>query len=144
MPYAIIEYVPEKGYSFIEYSRELNESSLEKIWCKAMPRGIGWRSFVGARILRGFYIGSAQIALSYVEVTREEDEFGRSGLLKAFIKIMRPYEYIQCLQEELVNLPRIARDEAIRKSPDLSQIIFKTARNLRTCFLNKGDGRMAS
>lgn len=140
IPYAIIGYIPGKGYGFIEHSPELDESSLAKIWRQAIPRGTGWSTFIGARILKGFHIGQASVVVSSIRVTKEQDEFGRSGLLKASVQIMSPSEYVQHLRKELADLPQIARDEAERKFPTLSQLMLKTTRHLRTMIVHPYQG----
>ncbi|MBN2469195.1 MAG: hypothetical protein JXN59_00620, partial [Anaerolineae bacterium] len=103
------------GYAFTTPTTGFDDQTLKTIWQNAMPRGQGWRRYIGARSLKCFALdGGRRLAVSDVCVTEQADETGRQGIRRAAITVLDAADYMDYLTLRLVMLPDRARQEAER------------------------------
>ncbi len=112
----VIEYVldgPRPGYAFSTVPNGTDPETLRVIWQHAMPRGQGWRRYVGARTLKCFPLdGGRQAAIADVTVTGQTDETGRGGIRRTEITILSGDDTLDYLALRLALLPETARAAA--------------------------------
>ena len=115
----VIEYVLDgkrPGYNFTTPTTSLSDSTRKAIWQQAMPRGQGWRRYIGAQSLKCFPVESdRRVAISEVTVTNQVDEGGRQGIRRAEIKLISAADFLDYLTLRLTMLPESVRAEADRK-----------------------------
>ncbi|MBN2471978.1 MAG: hypothetical protein JXN59_14755 [Anaerolineae bacterium] len=115
----VLEYVLDgrrPGYNFTTPTSGYDPETLKTIWQQAMPRGQGWRDFIGARALKCFPLaGGRQAAISEVTVTDQADEIGRQGIRRAAITLLDGADFLDYLALRLALLPEQARQEATRR-----------------------------
>ncbi len=115
----VIEYVLDgrrPGYNFTTPTNGHDPDTLKAIWQQAMPRGQGWRDYIGARALKCFPLeGGRQAAIAEVTVTDQADEIGRQGIRRAEITLLDGADFLDYLALRLALLPEKARQEAERR-----------------------------
>lgn len=115
----VLEYVLDgrrPGYNFTTPTNSYDPDTLKAIWQQAMPRGQGWRDYIGARALKCFPLaGGRQAAIAEVTVTDQADEIGRQGIRRAEITLLDGAEFLDYLALRLALLPEQARQEAERR-----------------------------
>jgi hypothetical protein len=112
----VIAYVldgPRPGYAFTTPPNGTDPETLKAIWRQAMPRGQGWRHYIGARTLKCFPLdGGRRAAIARVTVTDQADEIGRQGIRRAEITILSGEDILDYLALRLAMLPEAARAAA--------------------------------
>lgn len=112
----VIEYVLDgkrPGYNFTTPTDGYDPAALKTIWRNAMPRGQGWRRYIGAHTLKCFPLnGGRQAAISEVTVTDQQDETGRQGIRRATITVLDGADFLDYLALRLAMLPAPLREEA--------------------------------
>lgn len=112
----LIEYVlggKRPGYNFTTPTDAYDPDTLKAIWRNAMPRGQGWRRYIGAHTLKCFPLnGGRRAAISEVTVTDQTDETGRQGIRRAAITLLEGSDFLDYLALRLAMLPTTVRDEA--------------------------------
>ncbi|GAB4568983.1 MAG: hypothetical protein Kow0077_00770 [Anaerolineae bacterium] len=103
----------QPGYAFTTPTDGLSADTLRTIWQQAMPRGQGWRGFIGARTLKCFAVeGGRRAAIAEVTVTDQKDESGRQGIRRAVIRLLDGAAYLDYLALRLAMLPPDVRKAA--------------------------------
>lgn len=118
----VIEYSFEghqRGYNYSSPTNGYSDEDLKAIWRQAMPRGQGWRDYVGARSLKCFALGRS-VAVCETEITPLQDEHGRGGIRKTVVQVMSQHDYQHFLQARLAALPDALRT-AVQRLPTLRQ-----------------------
>ena len=134
----IIEYVlgtRRPGYTYTSPTGGYDENTLKTIWQQAMPRGQGWRRYIGARSLKCFALDNGRrAALVDVTVTDQTDEGGRQGIRRAVITVIDGAEYLPALQTRLAELPESVNQAAMQRLTcwRWKRILDRAAPKLRT------------
>lgn len=119
MRHLTLEYVLDSrrpGYAFTTPTDSFDQAALKAIWQGAMPRGQGWRGYIGARALKCFPLeGGRRVALCEVTVTDQADESGRRGIRRAEITVIEAGDYLGALRQRLAALPEPTRQAAGRR-----------------------------
>lgn len=114
----VLEYVFEghkRGYNFTSSTQVYDDDTLRHIWRGAMPRGQGWRDYMGATSLKCFPLDDRRVVVSDVTVTDLADERGRQGIRRAEIEVIAEADYVPFLQKRLESYPSEIRQRAENK-----------------------------
>lgn len=118
MPDLVIEYVLDSkrpGYNYTSPTAGYTDGTLKEIWRGTMPRGQGWRGYIGARSMKCFPIdGERRVAISDVTVTDQSDEHGRRGIRHAAVTVLDTGQFLEYLALRLAMLPETAQAQAAK------------------------------
>lgn len=87
-----IFYLPHEGYTLTSL-QTLSNNEKRTIWQNALPAGRGWSKFIGSQSTKCFRVSPDKIAFSNIDVTKQQDEYGRQGILHAKISIIPEQQY---------------------------------------------------
>ncbi len=114
----VIEYVLDShrpGYAFTAGTAGYDEATLKAIWRSAMPRGQGWRHYLGAESLKCFPLDAGRrVGIAQVTVTDQADEAGRQGIRRAEVSVIEAAGYLPLLKTRLAALPESVHEATTR------------------------------
>jgi hypothetical protein len=120
--YATITSKGSLGYRCTAKSPGMNTSVIRKLEQLALPFGDSWDSYIGARSIKTFPIGKGEMAISYVQVSDDQDDYGRPGILFCQCVLVSFDDFMS-----LVYQPSFAFEHVFRNPASLKMILGELA-----------------
>jgi hypothetical protein len=123
-PFAIISLSSGRGYEITDHSPDLSSYELRLIWRKARPFGEGWSAYIGAESIKCFRLACDKLAIAQTQVTHQQDEYGRTGILFTRVELFNISEYSARLKSMYRNALSAVRLSKVKLSqPSILQIV---------------------
>jgi len=143
LPMVLISAKVDRGYGFDYISPEISEGQIESIARNWAPTGQGWRQLLGVRFVRIIPLPDNSVGWVELQVAEDQDEFGRSGLLRAEVSVA-PRELATTLaHNHLSKLPIPIINASKRYMPGVAGLYWRAFWRMQTVvaaplsFINK-------